>query len=54
MPGCDANTKAPGSACRSPKQLVEMHGGTLAIDNARGAGTTVTVLLPAVQVMAAA
>jgi PAS domain S-box-containing protein len=36
------------------KQLVEMHGGTLTIDSARGAGTTVTVLLPAMRVMAAA
>jgi PAS domain S-box-containing protein len=36
------------------KQLVEMHGGTLIIDSARGAGTTVTVLLPPVRVMAAA
>ena len=36
------------------KQLVEMHGGTLAIDSAPGAGTTVTVLLPAARVMKAA
>jgi PAS domain S-box-containing protein len=36
------------------KQLVEMHGGTLTIDSARGAGTTVTVLLPAMRVMAVA
>jgi signal transduction histidine kinase len=36
------------------KQLVERHGGTLAIDRARGAGTSVTVLPPAVRVMAAA
>ena len=36
------------------KQLVEMHGGTLTIASAPGAGTTVTVLLPAARVMAAA
>ncbi len=36
------------------KQLVEMHGGTLAIASAPGAGTTVTVLLPAARVMTAA
>ena len=36
------------------KQLVEMHGGTLVIDSAPGAGTTVTILLPAARVMAAA
>ena len=36
------------------KQLVEMHGGTLSIDSAPGAGTTVTVVLPAARVMAAA
>ncbi len=36
------------------KQLVELHGGTLAIASAPGAGTTVTVLLPPARVMAAA
>ncbi len=36
------------------KQLVEMHGGTLTIASAPGAGTTVTVLLPAARVMTAA
>ena len=36
------------------KELVEMHGGTLAIDSAPGVGTTVTILLPAARVMAAA
>jgi two-component system cell cycle sensor histidine kinase PleC len=28
------------------KSLVELHGGTLAIESAPGAGTTVTVILP--------
>jgi signal transduction histidine kinase len=36
------------------KQLVEMHGGALVIDSKPGAGTTVTVRLPAARVMAAA
>jgi PAS domain S-box-containing protein len=36
------------------KELVEMHGGALVIDSAPGAGTTVTILLPAARVMAAA
>jgi PAS domain S-box-containing protein len=36
------------------KELVEMHGGTLVIDSVPGAGTTVTILLPAARVMAAA
>jgi two-component system cell cycle sensor histidine kinase PleC len=36
------------------KQLVEMHGGTLTIASAVGAGTTVTVLLPQTRVMTAA
>ncbi len=36
------------------KELVEMHGGSLTIASARGAGTTVTVLLPAARVTAAA
>jgi two-component system cell cycle sensor histidine kinase PleC len=36
------------------KELVEMHGGLLTIASARGAGTTVTVLLPATRVTAAA
>jgi PAS domain S-box-containing protein len=36
------------------KQLVEMHGGSLTIASEPGAGTTVTVLLPAARVMAAA
>jgi PAS domain S-box-containing protein len=36
------------------KQLVEMHGGTLAIESAPSVGTTVTVLLPAARVLAAA
>jgi len=29
------------------KTIVELHGGTLGVISARGAGTTVTVLLPA-------
>ena len=33
------------------KRLVELHGGTLAIDSAPGRGTTVTVLLPADRVV---
>ncbi|HXZ01429.1 MAG TPA: ATP-binding protein [Stellaceae bacterium] len=36
------------------KQLVELHGGTLAIASAPGVGTTVTVRLPPARVMAAA
>jgi signal transduction histidine kinase len=36
------------------KQLVEMHGGTLTIESARGVGTTVSVSLPGARVMAAA
>ena len=36
------------------KELVEMHGGLLTITSARGAGTTVTVLLPAARVTVAA
>jgi PAS domain S-box-containing protein len=36
------------------KQLIEMHGGILSIDSTPGAGTTVTLLLPAARVMAAA
>ena len=35
------------------RQLVERHGGTLAIESKPGAGTTVTVTLPASRVMAA-
>ena len=32
------------------KRLIEMHGGTLAIDSKRGAGTTVTLRFPAYRV----
>jgi signal transduction histidine kinase len=36
------------------KRLVELHGGTLAIDSTLGHGTTVTVLLPADRIILAA
>ena len=36
------------------KQLVEMHGGMLTIESARGTGTTASVVLPKTRVMAAA
>ncbi len=36
------------------KRLVELHGGTLAIDSAPGRGTTITVHLPAGRVLAGA
>ena len=36
------------------KSLVELHGGTLAIESAVGAGTTVTIALPAARTLSAA
>ena len=35
-----------GSACRSTRQFVEAHGGTVALKSAPGKGTTVTLTIP--------
>ena len=45
----DHGSSAQGSGLGLPisKSLMELHGGTLAIESAEGAGTTVTVYLPA-------
>src|SRR5262249_50208580 len=36
------------------RRLIELHGGTLAIESAENAGTTVTITLPAARVVTAA
>jgi signal transduction histidine kinase len=42
-----------GLGLRLTRELVERHGGTIAIESKPGAGTTVTVTLPAARVMEA-
>jgi signal transduction histidine kinase len=42
----DRRQDGTGLSLPLAKRLVELHGGTLAIDSAPGSGTTVTVLLP--------
>jgi signal transduction histidine kinase len=46
-----ARPQAGGLGLPLVKRLVELHGGTLAIDSAPGRGTTVAVLLPADRVV---
>ena len=44
----DAARSTPGTGLGLPivKSVVEAHGGTVAVDSAQGAGTTVTIVLP--------
>ncbi|MCG8547951.1 MAG: ATP-binding protein [Alphaproteobacteria bacterium] len=52
--GSALSQKADGAGLGLPlaKQLAEIHGGRLVIDSEEGAGTTVTVYLPAARVVA--
>jgi signal transduction histidine kinase len=45
--GLSRNFEGAGLGLPLSKRLVELHGGTLTIESARGAGTTVTVAFPA-------
>lgn len=47
-----ATISGSGIGLAGARQLVELHGGTIAIDSVEGAGTTVTVWLPLVPVVA--
>ena len=45
--------KGTGLGLPLAKRLIEMHGGTLAVDNVPGQGTSVTVRLPASRMLTA-